>query len=58
MTDFSTTFFNLFVLMTTANFPDVMLPAYKSNRCSVIFFIIFLFGSAILLTNMIIANFV
>ena len=30
--NFEETFFNLFVLMTTTNFPDIMLPAYKNNR--------------------------
>jgi len=32
-------FFNMFVFMTTANYPDVMLPAYRRNRITVLFFI-------------------
>jgi hypothetical protein len=55
--NFEETFFNLFVLMTTTNFPDIMLPAYKNNRWSFFFFFFFLVGATILFTNMIIANF-
>lgn len=35
-------FLNLFVCLTTANFPDIMLPAYRLNPLNSIFFIIFL----------------
>ena len=31
----------MFVFMTTANYPDVMLPAYKRNRITVYFFILY-----------------
>lgn len=55
--NFEETIFNLFVLMTTTNFPDIMLPAYKHNRISFLFFVFFLVGATILFTNMIIANF-
>ena len=34
-------FFNMFVFMTTANYPDVMLPAYRRNRTTAIFFIVY-----------------
>ena len=54
--NYQQTFFNLFVLMTTANYPDVMLPAYGSNRIYFLFFFIFLLGATILTANMIIAN--
>jgi len=42
--------------MTTANYPDVMLPAYGYNRLYFLFFFIFLLGATILTANMIIAN--
>ncbi len=32
----------LFVMLTTANFPDVMLPAYRDSRAACFFFIAFL----------------
>ena len=57
MQNFEKTFFSLFVLMTTANYPDVMLPAYKDYRSSFIFFFIYLIGAFIIFSNMIIANF-
>ena len=28
----------MLILLTTSNFPDVMLPAYKRSRWSVVFF--------------------
>lgn len=57
MSNYEETFFHLFVLMTTANFPDIMLPAYNYNRFTFFFFFFFLIGATILFTNMIIANF-
>jgi len=57
MSDYQSAFFNLFVCMTTANYPDVMLPAYKASRLNFFFFFIFLVGATMILSNMIIANF-
>jgi len=39
--NFKESWINMFILMTTANFPDVMLPAYEKNRLWCIFFIIY-----------------
>lgn len=35
-------YYSMMVLMTTANFPDVMLPAYYENRINALFFILYL----------------
>ncbi|XP_071479888.1 two pore calcium channel protein 1-like, partial [Diadema antillarum] len=48
-------FVNLFVLMTTANFPDVMMPAYNHNPLSAIFFIVFLVLELYFLINLLLA---
>ncbi|XP_071945842.1 two pore channel protein 1-like [Antedon mediterranea] len=46
---------SLFVLFTTANYPDVMMPAYHHSRWSVIFFVIFLALELYFLTNLLLA---
>lgn len=49
--------FTLFVLQTTSNFPDVMMPFYIDSRFASIFFMTFLFFNSIILVNMILAIF-
>ena len=49
--------FNLMVLLTTANFPDIMLPAYKSNQAYSLFFIIYLIMGVFFMMNLILATF-
>jgi hypothetical protein len=46
---------SLLILTTSANFPDVMLPAYKLNRAACIFFISFLVLSLFLFMSMVLA---
>lgn len=48
-------FVSLFVLLTTANFPDVMMPSYKQNRISCLFFIAFLVIHLYFLMNIMLA---
>jgi len=53
--DFNEALYNMLILMTTANFPDVMLPAYYHDRFSCLFFIIFLVFGLYFLLNMLLA---
>ena len=39
--DFGASFYNLLVLTTTANFPDIMMPSYTEHESAFIFFFIF-----------------
>lgn len=57
---FSTTgdaFWNMFVLLTTANFPDIMLPAYNKSGFMCAYFIFFLTFGLWLLMNLFLAIF-
>jgi hypothetical protein len=54
---FGASFFTMFTLLTTSNYPDVMLPAYSIHRISCLFFISFLCIALFLLMNLMLAIF-
>eukprot|EP01028_Stygiella_incarcerata_P001472 TRINITY_DN125_c0_g1_i1.p1 TRINITY_DN125_c0_g1~~TRINITY_DN125_c0_g1_i1.p1 ORF type:complete len:775 (+),score=143.52 TRINITY_DN125_c0_g1_i1:84-2327(+) len=47
--------FNLLVCLTTANYPDVMMPAYSSDRTNAIVFVSFLLIGLYFLMNLVLA---
>ena len=50
-------FFYMFVLLTTSNFPDIMLPSYGQERRYAFFFITYLTIGLFLLMNLLLAIF-
>lgn len=53
--DLATSYVSLFILMTTANFPDVMMPAYYANQYACIFFIVYMLFGFYFLLNIVLA---
>jgi len=47
----------MLVLLTTSNFPDIMLPAYQINRANCIFFMAYLVIGLIFLMNLLLGIF-
>ena len=54
---FGDAFYHMLVLMTTSNFPDVMLPAYQTNRWLCLYFIAYLVFGLFLMMNLLLAVF-
>ena len=52
---FLLSFINLFVLLTTANYPDVMMPSYSDHSFAFIFFFAYLMISLYFLMNLLLA---
>ena len=55
--DFIAACFNMLVLLTTANSPDIMLPAYQYHRIYALFFISYLLFGVFLLMHLLMALF-
>lgn len=51
----SSSFINMFVLLTTANFPDVMMPSYHKSKWSAVFFISYISTVLYVLMNLMLA---
>lgn len=49
--------FNMLVLLTTANSPDIMLPAYYQNSTYALFFIVYLLFGVFVILNLLMALF-
>ncbi len=49
--------FNMFTLLTTSNYPDIMLPAYSFSRILCVFFVTFLMLGLFLILNILMALF-
>eukprot|EP00246_Nothoceros_aenigmaticus_P009159 TRINITY_DN244_c0_g1_i3.p1 TRINITY_DN244_c0_g1~~TRINITY_DN244_c0_g1_i3.p1 ORF type:complete len:509 (-),score=73.26 TRINITY_DN244_c0_g1_i3:978-2504(-) len=54
-TSYWTTLYEMFILFTTANNPDVWIPAYKASRYSSIFFILYILFGVYFIFNLILA---
>ena len=54
---YSDAVFYMFVLLTTSNYPDVMLPSYAQHRLDSVFFIFYLVIGLFLLMNLLLAIF-
>ncbi|XP_028761689.1 two pore calcium channel protein 1B [Neltuma alba] len=52
---YGTTLYQLFVLFTTSNNPDVWIPAYKASRWYCLFFVLFVLLGVYFVTNLVLA---
>ncbi|KAJ9686327.1 hypothetical protein PVL29_015294 [Vitis rotundifolia] len=54
-TSYQTTLYQLFILFTTSNNPDVWIPAYKVSRWYCLFFVLYMLLGVYFMTNLILA---
>ena len=54
--NFMNALYNMFVLFTASNSPDVYLPSYETERSECIFFIVYMFIGIFLLRNLMLAT--
>lgn len=57
LTNFKDTVFTLYVLLTTANYPDILVKKYGQNRLTFIFFFIYTFITIFIMINMLVGVF-
>ncbi|KAI4322675.1 hypothetical protein L6164_022345 [Bauhinia variegata] len=54
-TSYGTTLYQMFVLFTTSNNPDVWIPAYKASRWYCLFFVLYVLLGVYFVTNLVLA---
>ncbi|XP_021850725.2 two pore calcium channel protein 1A [Spinacia oleracea] len=54
-TSYGTTLYQMFILFTTSNSPDVWIPAYKASRWYSLFFVLYILLGVYFVTNLILA---
>ncbi|KAJ8749227.1 hypothetical protein K2173_018703 [Erythroxylum novogranatense] len=54
-TSYGTTLYQMFILFTTSNNPDVWIPAYKASRWYCLFFVLYVLLGVYFVTNLILA---
>ncbi|KAL4281329.1 hypothetical protein GQ457_03G006550 [Hibiscus cannabinus] len=54
-TSYRTTLYQMFILFTTSNNPDVWIPAYKASRWYALFFVLYVLIGVYFVTNLILA---
>ncbi|KAJ4749427.1 Two pore calcium channel protein 1 [Rhynchospora pubera] len=54
-TSYGTTLYQMFILFTTSNNPDVWIPAYRNSRWSSIFFVLYVLLGVYFVTNLVLA---
>lgn len=57
LTNFKDTVFSLYVLLTTANYPDILVKKYGTNRLTFIFYFIYTFMTIFIMINMLVGVF-
>lgn len=57
LTNFKDTVFSLYVLLTTANYPDILVKKYASNRLTFVFYFIYTFMTIFIMINMLVGVF-
>lgn len=57
LTNFKDTVFTLYVLLTTANYPDILVKKYGENRLVFFFFLVYTFVTIFIMVNMMVGVF-